>query len=225
VAVLFQNDSFGKDLMKGFEEAIADSKIKIVARESYEVTDPTVSPQVVKLAKSGADTFLNIATPKPAAQAIGTVAKSGWKPLHILNNVAASKSLVLQPVGFEAAQGIYTLSYFKDPEASQFASDRDVQDYKTNLKKYGPKLDPNNTFNVYGWLAAATMVETLKQAGKDLDREKLMDTIRNLDVEIPMLYGKVKTGAGDGFPIQTVQIQQFKDENWEPVGEMISNEQ
>ncbi len=225
VAILFQNDSFGKDLMKGFEESIAGSKIKIVARESYEVTDPTVSPQVVKLAKSGADTFLNIATPKPAAQAIGTVAKSGWKPLHILNNVAASKTLVLQPVGLEAAQGIYTLSYFKDPEASQFASDRDVQDYKSNLKKYGPKLDPNNTFNVYGWLAAATMVETLKQAGKDLDREKLMETVRNLDAQIPMLYGKVKTGPDDGFPIQTVQIQQFKDENWEPVGEMISNEQ
>src|SRR5512132_111977 len=95
VAVLYQNDSFGKDLLGGFEKGIEGSNVKIVARESYEVTDPTVAPQVAKLARSGADTFLNVTTPKPGAQAIGAVAKSGWKPLHILNNVAASHTLVL----------------------------------------------------------------------------------------------------------------------------------
>src|SRR5215217_9570026 len=133
VAVLYQNDSFGKGLVGGFEDGVEGSGIKIVARESYEVTDPSVAPQVSKLASSGADTFLNVTTPKPGAQAIGTVAKSDWRPLHILNNVAASKTLVLKPVGFEAAQGIVSTTYFKDPEDPQWDDDPAMKEYKTQL--------------------------------------------------------------------------------------------
>jgi branched-chain amino acid transport system substrate-binding protein len=177
--VLYQNDSFGKGLTAGFEEGIEGSNIEIVARESYEVTDPSVAPQVSKLAGSGADTFLNVTTPKPGAQAIGAVAKSDWRPLHILNNVSASKTLVIKPVGFEAAQGIVSSTYFKDPEDPQWADDPAMKEYKAQLKKFGPKLNPNEPFNAYGWAAAATMVKALEQAGADLDREKLMEAVRN----------------------------------------------
>lgn len=224
VAVLYQNDAYGKGLLSGFEERIKGSKVKIVARESYEVTDPTVAPQVAKLAQSGADTMLTITTPKPGAQAVGAVAKSGWKPFHILNNVAASKSLVLKPVGLKAAEGLYTMQYFKDPESEAAANDPDMKEFKAQLKKYSPRADINESFNAYGWASAATLVEALKQAGKDLDREKFMEAVRNLDAKVPLVFGNIKTGEGDAFPIETVQIAQFKDEAWQPVGDLISSE-
>ena len=226
VAILYQNDGFGKDLMSGFEKAIEGSGIKIVARESYEVTDPTVAPQVTKLAGSGADTFLNIATPKPAAQAIGTVAKSGWKPLHILNNVASSKSLVLKPVGLKAATGIVSTSYLKDPEDPQWANDAAMKEYRAQLKRFAPRANPDEPFNVYGWAAASTMVHALEEAGEDLDRDKIMDAVRSLDVEIPILLPgiKVRTGEGDGYPIQSMQIMRFDGENWKLEGEVVSAE-
>ena len=225
VAVLYQNDSFGKDLVGGFTKGIQGSNVKIVARESYEVTDPTVAPQVAKLARSGADTFLNVSTPKPGAQAIGAVAKLGWKPLHILNNVAASKTLVLKPVGFPAAQGIVSMTYFKDPEDPQWANDPAMKEYKTQLKKFGPRLNPDEPFNAYGWAAAATMVKALQEMGDEPDREKLMDAVRNMDTEIGLLLPevRVKTGDGDGYPLQSVQMMRFRDENWQLLGHVIDS--
>jgi branched-chain amino acid transport system substrate-binding protein len=226
VAILYQNDGFGKDLMGGFEKGIEGSGIKIVARESYEVTDPTVAPQVAKLAASDADTFLDITTPKPAAQAIGAVAKSDWRPLHILNNVASSKTLVLEPVGLEAAQGIVSTAYLKDPADPRWADDPAMKNYKAQLKSFAPNLDPNEPFNVYGWTAAETMFNALEQAGKDLDRDKLMDAVRNMDAEQGLLLPgiRVKTGEGDGYPLQSMQIMRFKGENWKLEGKVISSE-
>jgi branched-chain amino acid transport system substrate-binding protein len=224
VAMLYQNDSFGKDLTGGFEKAIEGSNIKVVARESYEVTDPSVAPQISKLAGSGADTFLDVTTPKPGAQAIAAVAKSGWRPLHILNNVAASKTLVLKPVGFKAAQGIVSTTYFKDPEDPQWADDPAMTEYKAQLKKFAPKLNPDEPFNVYGWAAASTMVKALEQAGPDLTRDKLMDAVRNMQAEIPLLLPgiQVKTGPDDGYPIQSNQIMRFQGENWKLEGQVIN---
>jgi branched-chain amino acid transport system substrate-binding protein len=225
VAVLYQNDGFGKDLLGGFTKGIQGSNVKIVARESYEVTDPTVAPQVAKLSRSGADTFLDIATPKPGAQAIGTVAKLGWKPLHILNNVAASKTLVLKPVGYPAAQGIVSMTYFKDPEDQQWADDPAMKEYKTQLAKFAPRLNPDEPFNAYGWAAAATMVKALQEMGDEPDREKLMDAVRNMDAEIGLLLPgvRVKTGEGDGYPLQSVQMMRFRDENWQLLGDVIDS--
>src|SRR5215208_5396237 len=162
VAVLYQNDGFGKDLLGGFEDAIEGSGIKVVAKESYEVTDPTITSQIRKLAGSGADTFLNITTPKFSAQAIAAIAKSDWKPLHILNNVGASKTLVLTPAGLDNSKGIVSTAYFKDPEDPQWQNDAAMKEYKAGLKKYSPRSNANDPFNVYGWGVAATMVEALK---------------------------------------------------------------
>jgi branched-chain amino acid transport system substrate-binding protein len=225
VAVLYQNDGFGKDLLAGFEKGIEGSDIEIVARESYEVTDPTVASQMSKLAASGADTFLNITTPKFSAQAIVAIAKSDWKPLHILNNVGASKALVLEPAGLENAKGIISTSYFKDPEDPQWKDDPAMVEYKEQLAKYSSRANPNDPFHVYGWAAAATMVEALKGM-KEPTREALMDSARSLDVEIPILLPgiRVETGEDDGYPIEAMQIMRFNGERWVLMGDVVQAE-
>jgi branched-chain amino acid transport system substrate-binding protein len=222
VAILYQNDAFGEDLLNGFKEAIKGTNVKIVAEESYEVTDPTVSSQVAKLADSGADTFLNITTPKFSAQAIAAVAKLGWKPLHILNNVGASKALVLQPAGLENAQGIVSTSYYMDPEDPQWADDPAMKEYDAAMKKYAPRANPDDPFHIFGWGAASTMVEALKGM-KEPTRKALMDSVRNLDMEVPILLPgiEVKTGPDDGYPIEAMQIMRFEGENWKLQGDVI----
>ncbi len=167
--------------------------------------------------------FLNIATPKFAAQAIATIAQTTWKPLHVLNNVAASKAQVLQPVGLQHAQGILSTAYFKDPEDPTWADDPAMVAYKTNLAKYEPSANPNDPYNAYGWTVANTLVEALKQM-KEPTREALMDAVRHLDLEIPMLLPGIKVqtnGTSDGFPIEAMQVTQFKGERFELQGEVI----
>jgi branched-chain amino acid transport system substrate-binding protein len=223
VAVLYQNDAFGEDLLNGFKDAIKGTDIEVVAEESYEVTDPTVASQMSKLASSDADTFLNITTPKFSAQAIAAAAKLGWKVLHILNNVGASKKLVLEPVGLENAQGIVSTSYFMDPEDPQWADDPAMTEYKDALERFEPRADPEDPFHVYGWAVANTMVEALKGM-EEPTREALMDSARSLDTEIPILLPgiEVKTnGTEDGYPIEAMQIMRFEGENWKLQGEVI----
>lgn len=222
VAVLYQNDGFGKDLLGGFEEGIAGSGVKVVDKETYNVTDPTVAAQVGRLARSGADTFLNITTPKFSAQAIATIAKSDWKPLHILNNVGASKSLVLKPVGFENAKGIISTAYFKDPDTDQWANDPAVKEYKAALKKYSPRSNPEEAFNMYGWTVAQTMAKALEQM-KEPTRDSLMEAVRNLNLEQGTLLpgNKVQTSPDDGYPLEAMQIIEFDGQNWQLRGELI----
>jgi branched-chain amino acid transport system substrate-binding protein len=225
VAVLYQNDGFGKNLLGGFEKAIEGSGIKVVAKESYEVTDPTIASQISKLAASGADTFLNVTTPKFSAQAIAAIAKSDWKPLHILNNVGASKTLVLTPAGLDNAKGIISTTYFKDPEDPKWASDGAMREYKATLKRFSPRSNPNDPFHVYGWGAAQTMVTALKNM-KEPTREAFMDAARHLDETPPILLPgiEVKTGDGDGYPIEAMQIQRFNGQRWELQGKVVSAE-
>jgi branched-chain amino acid transport system substrate-binding protein len=216
VAVLYQNDGFGKNLLGGFEDAIKGSNIKVVAKESYEVTDPTIASQIAKLASSGADTFLDVTTPKFSAQAIAGVSKSGWKPLHILNNVGASKTLVLTPVGLDNAKGIVSTAYFKDPEDPRWAEDPALAQYRTALKKYSPRSNPNDPFNLYGWAAAETMVQALRQM-KTPTRDGLMEAVRSMNFRSPILLPgiEVQTSKTDGYPIESMQIEQFNGKNWE----------
>jgi branched-chain amino acid transport system substrate-binding protein len=223
VAVLYQNDAFGEDLLNGFKKAIEGTDVKVVAEESYEVTDPTVSSQMSKLANSDADTFLNISTPKFGAQAIVTADKLGWKVLHIINNVAASKLLVLEPAGLDKAQGLISTAYFKDPASADWADDSSMKEFKAALAKYQPRANPEDPNCVYGWAAASTMVEALKGM-KEPTREALMESVRNMDIEVPILLPgiEVKTsGDQDGYPIEAMQIQRFEGENWQLQGEVI----
>jgi branched-chain amino acid transport system substrate-binding protein len=222
VAILYQNDAYGKDLLGGFEQGISGTGVKVVAKVTYNVTDPTVAPQVGRLARSGADTFLSITTPKPAAQAIATVAKSGWKPLQILNNVGADKNLVLKPVGLQNAKGAISTAYFKDPQTAQWANDPAVKEYRDALKKYSPKSDPEDAFNMYGWTVATTMAKALEQMKKPT-RAALMDAVRNMDLEQGTLLPgeKVQTSPTDGYPLEAMQIIKFDGQNWQLQGHLI----
>jgi branched-chain amino acid transport system substrate-binding protein len=223
VAVLYQNDAFGEDLLNGFKDAIKGTDIEVVAEESYEVTDPTVASQMSKLASSDADTFLNITTPKFSAQAIAAQAKLGWKVLHILNNVGASKKLVLEPVGLENAQGIVSTSYFMDPEDPQWADDPAMVEYKEGMERFEPRADPEDPFHVYGWAVANTMVRAL-EGMEEPTRDALMDSVRNMDEEIPILLPGIELkmdGSNDTYPIEAMQIMRFEGENWKLQGDVI----
>jgi branched-chain amino acid transport system substrate-binding protein len=223
VAVLYQNDGFGKDLLGGFTEGIKGSQVSVVAQESYEPTDPTVAPQVKKLAASKADVFLDITTPKAGAQAIATVAQTGWKPLHILNGVAASKAQVLKPVGFQYAQGIVTASYFKAADDPRWANDQAVKGFLADLKKYAPDADPTDPYSVYGWLIGETVVQALQKMTEPT-RAAMVDAAKHLDFSPAlMLPGiSIKTdGESDPYPIEAMQIAQFTGEDFVLKGSVI----
>jgi branched-chain amino acid transport system substrate-binding protein len=223
VAVLYQNDGFGKDLLGGFTDGIKGSGISIVAQESYEATDPTVAPQVKKLATSKADTFLDITTPKAGAQAIATVAQTGWKPLHILNSVAASKAAVLKPVGFQYSQGIVSASYFKALDDPRWANDPAVKGLLSDLKKYAPTADPTDPFTVYGWLVGETIQQALQKMTSPT-RDALLDAAKHLDYSSGLLLPgiSVKTdGQSDPYPIEAMQIAQFEGQNFVLKGSVI----
>ncbi|TDC59000.1 branched-chain amino acid ABC transporter substrate-binding protein [Actinomadura sp. GC306] len=223
VAVLFQNDDYGDDLLGGFKKAIEGTEIKIVQEESYEVTDPSVEAQMRDLAGSGADVFLNIATPKFASQALAADAKiTDWNPMHIVNNVSASVT-VLKPVGFDNVQGVVSATYYKDPNDPQWADDAEMKLYKEKMKQYAPGNDPNVPYHAFGWAVATAFHKTL-EAAECKTREGLRDAMRNLKgVEVPMLLPGItmNTGPDDGFPLESMQMMEFKGERWELTGEVI----
>ncbi len=223
IAILYQNDDYGKDYLKGFEDGLGDkAKSMIVSKLTYEVTDPTVDSQMVSLKASGADTFFNITTPKFAAQAIKKAAELGWKPTHYLNSVSSSVGSVLTPAGLEASLGIYTAGYIKDPTDPQFQKGKEWDDWVAYMKKYHPTGAMNDNFNVYGYTVAQLMVQVLKQAGDDLTRANVMKQAANLDLTLPMLLPgvNVKTGPDDFYPIEREQMQKFNGKGWELFGKV-----
>ena len=223
VAILYQNDDYGKDYLKGFEDGLGDkAKTMIVSKLTYEVTDPTVDSQMVSLKASGADTFFNITTPKFAAQAIKKAAELGWKPVHYLNSVSSSVGSVLTPAGLEASTGIFTAGYIKDPTDPQFQKGKEWDDWVGYMKKFHPTGAMNDNFNVYGYTVAQLMVQVLKQAGDDLTRANVMKQAANLDLVLPMLLPgvNVKTGSDDFYPIEREQMQKFNGKGWELFGKV-----
>jgi len=217
IGVLYQNDDYGKDYLKGLEDGLGDkAKTMIVAKVSYEVTDPTVDSQMVTLKSSGADTFFNVTTPKFAAQAIKKAAEIGWKPTHYLNNVSASVGSTLTPAGLENSKDIITTQYGKDPTDPQWANDKGMQDWKAWMAKYFPSGDVKDASNVYGYAVAMTVVQVLKQCGDNLTRENVMKQAANLNMDLPTsLPGiNVKTSPTDFYPIEREQLARFDGKTW-----------
>jgi ABC-type branched-subunit amino acid transport system substrate-binding protein len=227
IAVLFQNDDYGKDVLKGLKDGLGAKTSMIIAEMPYETGDPTVDSQIVRLKASGADIFINIATPKFAAQAIKKVAELGWKPLHILNNVSASVGAVLRPAGLENAKDILTTSYLKDQTDPALADDPGVVKWRAFMDKYYPEGDKTNSSNVSGYVTASLLVQVLKQCGDNLTRENVMKQTANLkDFELDMLLPgiKVNTSPTDYFPLEELQMRRFSGERWESFGPIISGE-
>ena len=223
IAVLYQNDDYGKDYLKGFEDGLGDkARTMIVAKVTYEVTDPTVDSQMVTLKASGADVFFNITTPKFAAQAIKKAAEIGWKPLHYLNNVSSSVGSVLTPAGLDNSRDIVTTAYIKDPTDPQWANDKGYQDWVAFMKKYMPQGNLADGFNVYGYTAAQGLVQVLKQAGDNLTRENVMKQAASMDLTLPMLLPgvNIKTGPDDFYPIEREQLMKFDGKTWQLFGKV-----
>jgi branched-chain amino acid transport system substrate-binding protein len=226
IAVLFQNDDYGKDYLKGLKDGLgAKAASMIIAEESYETSEPTIDSHIVKLKSTNADVFVNITTPKFAAQAIKKAAEIEWKPLHFLNNVSASIGSVIQPAGTQNAQGIISSAYLKDPTDPQWKSDAGMKAWNEFLDKYFPDANRADSSVIYGYTVAQTLVQVLKQCGNDLTRENVMKQAASIkDLELGgLLPGvKVNTGTTDFAPLSQLQLMKLKGETWERFGDVIS---
>jgi branched-chain amino acid transport system substrate-binding protein len=224
IGVLYQNDDYGKDYLKGFHDGLGAKKSMIVKEVSYEVSDPTVDSQIVQLQASGADVFFNITTPKFAAQAIRKAYDIGWKPVHYLNNVSNSVGSVLTPAGLEKAVGVISSAYIKDATDSKWANDKAIAQWREFMKKYYPDGNQADVFNVYGYSVGQTIAQVLRQCGDNLTRENVMRQAANMKGWRPetLLPGiTITTSADDFAPIQQVQLERFNGKQWELFGEVL----
>ncbi|UPJ59528.1 ABC transporter substrate-binding protein [Bradyrhizobium sp. 192] len=228
IAVLYQNDDYGKDYLKGFKDGLgAKAASMIVIEDSYEVSEPTIDSHIVRLKASGADVFMNITTPKFAAQAIKKNGELGWKPLHFLNNVSGSIGSVIKPAGFENAQGIISSQYFKDPTDAQWKTDPAMIAWNEFLDKYYPEANRADASVMYAYIVSQGLVHVLKACGDNLTRENIMKQAANIRDYEPagLLPGiKVNTSASDFAPISQVQLIRFKGEHWERFGDILSGD-
>jgi len=229
IAILYQNDDYGKDYLKGFEDGLGSQNQKmIVAKASYEVSDPTVDSQILQLKASGADTFFNITTPKFAAQAIRAAYDTGWKPVHYLNNVSSSIGAVFTPAGLDKSAGVITTEYLKDATSQNWANDKGVQDFIAFMKKYYPDGDIADRSAIYGYTVAQALVQVLKQCGDNLTRENVMKqaaSMKGFKIDTLLPGITATTSADDYAPLQAVQLQRFNGKGFELFGKVISSEQ
>ena len=226
IAVLFQNDDYGKDYLKGLKDGLgAKASSMIIVEESYETSEPSIDSHIVKLKSLNADVFVNITTPKFAAQAIKKAAEINWKPLQFLNNVSASVGSVMKPAGFENGQGIISAAYLKDVSDPQWKDDPGMKAFLSFLEKdfpEGNKLDGNV---VVGYGVAQTLVQVLKQCGDDLTRENVMRqaaSLKNFRTEVLLPGIQINTSATDFAPISQLQLMRFNGEKWDLFGDIIS---
>jgi len=226
IAVLYQNDDFGKDYLIGLREGLgAKADTMIIATKTYETTDPTVDSQIVSLQGSGADTLLTAAVPKFAAQAIRKVFDIGWKPTHFLTNVSVSVGAVMKPAGLEKGVGIISAGYLKDPTDPQWMNTPEYKEWLDWMKKYNSAGNLTDSNNVYGYSVAQTMVAVLKASGDNLTRENLMKQAASLhDLKLPMLLPGivVSTSETDFAPIKQMQLMKFDGTTWQLFGDVLS---
>jgi branched-chain amino acid transport system substrate-binding protein len=224
VGILYQNDDYGKDYVKGLKDGV-NGKIPIVAEAPYEVTDTTVDSQIIILKASGADVLFNVTTPKFAAQAIKKAADIGWKPVHLLNSVSSSVGSVLSPAGLDNAKGLLTTAFSKDPTDPVWRDDPGYKEWSAFMDKYYPDGDKTSAFTVWSYLAAQTLVAVLRQSGANLTRENVMKqaaSLKNLDLGMLLPGIRVSTGPSDFAPVKQMQMMRFNGTSWELFGPVMT---
>ena len=226
IGVLYQNDDFGKDYLKGVRDGLGDKAMSmIVVAASYETTDPTIDSQVIGMKSAGCDVFVNTAIPKFAAQSIRKAAELEWKPLHILSSIGNSVAATLKPAGLENAKDIVSDFYLKDPTDPQWKDDQGYKEWVAFMDKYYPEGDKTDAGNVVGPCFAQTFIQVLKQCGDDLTRENIMKEAANLhDFRVPMLLPgiTINTSPTDFAPIKQIQMGRFDGERWRLFGPLIT---
>jgi branched-chain amino acid transport system substrate-binding protein len=225
VGILYQNDDFGRDYLKGFKAGLGDASAKLIVKEvSYETTDPTVDSQIVTLQASGANVFLNGSTQKFAAQAIRKVYDIGWKPVQFVTSIGASIGTVLKPAGVERAKGIISARYLKDATDPTWKNDRGMQEFLAFMQEYLPSIDTSDAGASGGYSIATTFAQVLRQCGDDLSRENLMRQAANIKgLELPMLLPNIKVNSSptNFYPVRQVQLARFDGETWVLFGEVL----
>ncbi|MEY9105214.1 branched-chain amino acid transport system substrate-binding protein [Bradyrhizobium yuanmingense] len=227
IGVLYQNDDFGKDYLNGLREGLGAKASMIVREEAYDTSEPAIDERVVKLKASGADIFISLTNQKFAAQGIKKAAEINWHPMHIISNVSASVSGVLEPAGIEVSQGILSATYTKDGSDPQWNADDGMKKFYSFLAQYEPKANKLDAGVVYGYAAAQTIVKVLQMCGDNLTRENVMKQAASLKDFAPdtLLPGiKINTAPDDFAPIEQLQMMRFKGRKWELFGDIISSE-
>ena len=224
IAILYQNDDYGRGFLEGIEAGLGDRAGNVVARATFEVSDPTIETQVVNLQQSGAEILIDIATPKFAAQAIRKVAELGWKPAHFIMTTAASVNQVLKPAGLDISQGLLTAAYLKDPTDPRWADDPAMQDFRAFMDRYLPGGNKNSIYSVIGYSIGQATAHVLQEAGPRPDNAAIMAAATHLDYALPLLLPglKLKNSPESFHPIASMQMMRFEGGSWvvnEPVAQ------
>ena len=227
IAVLFQDDDFGKDYVKGLKDALGPQAAMIVAVESYETSEPSIDDHIVKFKAAGADVFVSVTTPKFAAQAIKRAAEIDWHPLQIVVNVSSSVGAVMKPAGFENSQGILSANYAKDAADPQWDNDPGMKKFVDFMAQYYPDGNKLDAATVFGYGAAQTLVQVLKHCGDELTRDNVMKQAASLkdfqpDTLLPGIT--INTSPADFAPIKQLQMMRFKGEKWDMFGDIMSGD-
>jgi branched-chain amino acid transport system substrate-binding protein len=227
IGILYQNDDLGKDYINGLKAGLGDKAEKmIVAEASYEVSDPTIDSQVLKIKDAGADLFYSASTPKQAAQAIRKIHELDWHPVHILDINASPVSATLQPAGLEASKGVISVNYGKDPADPTWKDHAGLKKYLDFMAKYFPEGDKMNTVNTYGYSTAQLLVQILKQCGDDLTRENVMKqaaSLKNVELDLALPGMRINTSADDYRVNKQLQMMKFNGERWELFGPILED--
>ncbi len=226
IAVLYQDDDFGKDYLLGLREGLGSNANKmIVATQAYETTDPTIDSQIVALRASGADVLLTAAIPKFAAQAIRKIYDIGWKPTHFLTNVSISVKAVMQPAGSEKGIGVISAAFLKEPTDPRWQDTSEYKEWLAWMRKYNTSAAIADSLTVYGYSLAQTLVAVLKASSDNLTRENVMNQAASIhNLTVPMLLPDISlsTSADDFQPVKQMQLQRFDGTTWQLFGEVIA---
>jgi branched-chain amino acid transport system substrate-binding protein len=226
IAVLWENDQFGRDLYKGLREGLGDTASRIVADLAFDVSDNSIDSQVEILKDSGAEILVFNGSPAKAARAIRKVAELDWHPVFLLNNAAASIASALRPAGLQNAVGVISSAFLKDAGDSMWKEDSAIKEFSTFMDKYYPDGDKDDGYALYGYAAAETMVQVLTQCGGDLSRENIMKqaaSLKDYRASIVLPGIEINTGPRDFRPIKQMRLVQFDGDAWQPIGDVIES--
>jgi len=227
IGILYQNDDLGKDYLNGIKAGLGDKAAKmVVAEASYEVSDPTIDSQILKIKDAGADLFFSATTPKQAAQAIKKIAELAWKPVHILDINATSVGAVMKPAGLEASKGVISVNYGKDPLDPTWKDDAGMKKYFEFMAKYYPDGDKDSSFNSYGYMTTELLIHVLKACGDNLTRENVLKQathLKNVQLDLLLPGISVSTTPDDYRVNKQLQMMKFNGERWEMFGPILED--
>jgi branched-chain amino acid transport system substrate-binding protein len=224
VGIVYQNDDFGRDVLKGFKDGLGSKASLVVAELSYETADPTIDSQIVRCKTAGADVFMSMTTPKFAAQGIKKIAELGWQPTHYIGNNASSAGSTLKAAGFDISKGIVSSAYMKDPFDATWDNDPAIQKWRAFLDKYDPEAAKNDIYAGIAYVVSQVMVQVLKQCGDDVSSDNIVKQAANLrDFECDLLLPgiKVNTSPTDYYPLEQLQLIRFNGERYERLGPVV----